>query len=229
MLVASGQPVELDSHMARLAAGLGDLFGEPAPRGTREQLQGRAKEIDLGRLRLTVAPDSSGKLSTEIVAAELDPELVFPSWERAVTLRGVAAEGGLGALKWADRAFLERAEAAVPGRAVPLLLDAGDYVLEASRASVFAVIEGTVCTPPTNGRILPGIARRAAIEIAGEQEVEVREERLTVGDLIAADEVFVTGSVRGVEPVKAVDDARISPAGEIGERIAQALRQRWLG
>jgi para-aminobenzoate synthetase/4-amino-4-deoxychorismate lyase len=229
MLVADGRPVELDAHMGRLAASLDALFSAGPPEGARDLVCGQAGGIGLGRLRLTVAPDDAGALVAGVVAAEVEPRLVFPSPEQAVELRSLVVEGGLGAHKWADRALLEEAEAAGPDGSVPLLLDGDGTVLEASRASVFAAREGVLRTPPTDGRILPGIARRRAIEVAGSEGIEVREVELKLDDLLRADEVFLTGSVRGVEPVGSIDGVALSPAGQLSERIASGLRRRWLG
>lgn len=227
MLVAGGRPVELDAHLARLAASLETLFGEEIPSGTGESVRERAGGIVLGRLRLTVAPGGAG-LGTEVVVAEVDPGLVFPAPERAVSLRSLVVEGGLGAHKWVDRTLLEREEAKEPG-AVPLLLDGDESVLEASRGHVFLARDGGLATPPADGRILPGIARRRAIEVAGEKGIDVREAKLGLDDLLQADEVFLTGSVRGVEPVRSIDGTAISPAGALSARIATGLRRRWLG
>jgi len=228
LLVVAGRPVELDAHLARLAAGLEALFEAELPREAGDLARERAAGIDIGRLRLTVAPGSAG-LEVDAGAVEVDPALVFPSRERAVDLRCLLVEGGLGAHKWADRALLERAEAADP-RAVPLLVDGDGAVLEASRANVFAVRGDALHTPPADGRILPGIARAAAIEVARERGIEVTEGRLTLADLRLADEAFLTGSVRGVEPVDSVDGVALPPvAAELSERIVAGLRRRWLG
>jgi para-aminobenzoate synthetase/4-amino-4-deoxychorismate lyase len=229
LLVAGGRPVELDAHMARLAASLAALFGEGAPPGTWELVRERADRIGLGRLRLTVAPGGDGKLMAETVAAEVDPALVFPTQERAVGLRSLVVEGGLGAHKWADRALLEGAEDEAPDGALPLLVDSDGTVFEASRANVFAVRDGALFTPPADGRILPGIVRARAIEVADGLGIDVREDGLTLADLRRADEVFLTGSVRGVEPVRSLDGDDLSHAGSLSARIAAELRLRRLG
>lgn len=228
MLVVGGRPIELDAHLARLDAGLDALFAARSPRETAELARGRAAGIALGRLRLTVAPEDA-HLAARVIATEIDPALVFPSPERAARLRSLIVEGGLGARKWADRGLLEEAEAAWPEGSIALLLDAGGAVLEASRASVFAALGDVLHTPPSDGRILPGIARERAIEVAGELGIGVDEGELTLDDLFQADEVFLTGSVRGVEPARSVDGVDLSSTGELSARIATGLRQRWLG
>jgi len=108
-----------------------------------------------------------------------------------VVLRPVPLPGGLGPHKWRDRRLLEAYEADDPA-AMPLLLDADGRVLEASRASVVVrAPDGTLYTPPADGRILPGITRA----LAG-----ARERELTVEDLRAAPALYIASALRGLHP-----------------------------
>ncbi len=225
MLIANGQPVELDAHLGRLAESLAALFNKGLPERAAALAYEKARDIDLGRLRLTVVPNGPGELAVGAVASAIDPAIVFPSWERAIELASVVVEGGFGAHKWVDRTPLENTK----GEAVTLLLDEGGVVLEASRANVFVAREGKLLTPPADGRILSGIARKRAIGIAREENIDVREVNLKIDDLLQADEVFLTGSVRGIEPVGSIDGIALSAAGEICSRLSSGLRQRWLG
>jgi para-aminobenzoate synthetase/4-amino-4-deoxychorismate lyase len=225
MLVLDGRPVELDAHLERLASSLDALFGADLPGDARKAIIDRARGIRHGKLRLTVAP-AEDRLTTEVASTEVEPEKVFPSHDRSIALRSFVVAGGLGAHKWADRRLLERAAAATGGE-LPLLIDADGTALEASRGSVFAAGEGWLATPPTDGRILPSIARRQAIEVARAEGIEAREERLTVDDLCRG-EVFLAGSVRGVEPVNSLDGVELGASGEVSARIAAGLRRRWL-
>lgn len=226
MLVLDGRPVELDAHLGRLAASLNALFEAEPPSDIRELVLDRAQGIRHGRLRLTVVPEHSG-LKAEVAATEVEPVQVFPSPEQGIALRSVVVTGGLGAHKWADRRLLERAAAAARSGELPLLVDADGAALEASRGSVFAAGNGWLATPPTDGRILPSIARRQAIEVARAEGIEAREERLSLDDLHRG-EVFLAGSVRGVEPVSSLDGVELRPPGEVSVRIAAGLRRRWL-
>ena len=110
---------------------------------------------------------------------------------------------------------------------MPLLFDDGEELLEAGRANVFAVFGETLATPLADGRILPGIARAGAIASAREQGIEVSERRLLRGDLFAADEVFLTGSVRGVEPARSLDGEPLATGTELSRRVGAGLRRRW--
>ncbi|HET6998124.1 MAG TPA: aminotransferase class IV [Solirubrobacterales bacterium] len=224
LLLFEGGPVELEAHLERLSASLLAVFGAELPPRLAEEAWERAYGIELGRMRIDVRPGDPGTavtLSTE----DVDPADFFPDSERGATLRAVSREGGLGPHKWADRRWLDGAAAG----SVPLLLDRGEEVLEAGRANLFAAFEGVLVTPTADGRILPGIARAGAIATAGEAGIEVTERSLTRAELLAADEAFLTGSVRGVEPIATLDGAALPPTGEISRRVGDGLRQRWLG
>ena len=52
---------------------------------------------------------------------------------------------------------------------------------------------------------------------------------MALADLLDADEVFLTGSVRGIEPVRSLDGVELRADGSLAARIASALRDRWLG
>jgi para-aminobenzoate synthetase/4-amino-4-deoxychorismate lyase len=228
MLVLGGEPVELEAHLDRLSTSLDTLYEAELPRGATNEVRARARAIRHGKLRLTVAPAEAGKLDTEIATAEVEAEKVFPGAERGVALRSFVVDRGLGDHKWADRRLLEQAEAAQPGE-LALVVDRDGTVLEASRGSVFAVLaDGRLRTPASDGRILPGIARQRVLDVACQEGIDVSEEGLTLDDLAAASEVFLAGSVRGIEPVRSIDDARLALPGPLSSRIAAGLRRRWL-
>jgi para-aminobenzoate synthetase/4-amino-4-deoxychorismate lyase len=225
ILVFEDRPVELEAHLARLAASVRSLYGIELP-DLRDRVREDARGGWLGRMRLSVTP-RGGELEPLVVVAPFDPNKVFPSAEFASSLQSLPLDRGYGAHKWNDRAALTRAEAAAPPNTVPLLVRDDGVVLETSRANLFAIREGRVLTPPLDGEILPGIARRHLIEVAEECFFEVAEEQLSLADLASADEVFLTNSLRGVEPVKALDGEPIPVDGPLTRALAEALRTRW--
>jgi para-aminobenzoate synthetase/4-amino-4-deoxychorismate lyase len=223
LLVLAGAPVELDAHLDRMSASLETLFGLAPPPALAERARERAQGTSLGRLRIAVTPEAAA-LRTELAIEAVDPADFFPGRERRARLRSLPYAGGLGAHKWADRTPLGAGDGAVP-----LLLDRGGEVLEAGRANVFAVVDESLLTPSADGRILPGTARAAAIEVARAEGIGVREGRLELEELLGADEAFLTGSVRGVEPVRTLDGASLPAAGELSRLVGDRLRRRWLG
>jgi para-aminobenzoate synthetase / 4-amino-4-deoxychorismate lyase len=224
MLVLTGQPVELEAHIGRLSTSVEALYGCALPPDAEAAVLARARGIEHGKLRITVLP-APGALAFSIEAEEVDSGAVFPAPERGAALRSLVVAGGLGEHKWADRRLLDQAAAAAPGE-LALLLDADGAVLEGSRASVFVIRDGRLATPPADGRILPSIARQQAIEVAAEAGIETSEERLTTADMHDR-EVFLTGSVRGVEPARSLDGEDLAPPSPISRQIAAGLRRRW--
>ncbi len=228
LLIVAGAPVELDAHLERLQSSVRELFAQDPPANARELVLDHARPLELGRLRLTLAPTSDGPLLADVFTAAIDRDGVFPRWERAIELRSFVVPGGIGAHKWADRTGLAQMEAQVPEGCLPLVLDAGQVVLEASRSNLFAVEQGVLLTPPRDGRILPGVARARAIGAARALGIEVRERELTL-ERLAGGEAFLTNAVRGLQPVRSVDEAELRPPGEAAREIASSLKRDWIG
>ncbi len=99
-----------------------------------------------------------------------------------------------------------------------LLLD-GDFVAEAPTSNLFAVIDDSLITPPAS-RVLHGITRASVIELAGALGIPVAERDITVAELLAADEVFLTATSIGVWPVIKIDEVTFSN-GEKGPLTRQ--------
>jgi para-aminobenzoate synthetase/4-amino-4-deoxychorismate lyase len=137
-----------------------------------------------------------------------------------VELAEVVVPGGIGGHKWSDRRLLDRAQADL-GEAVPLVVDEDGSVLEISRGNVFAVRDGALITPAADGRLLPGIARARVLDLAAELGIAAEQRVLSTDELAQADEIFLTGSVRGVEPVRGRE-------GDITAAVADRLRRLWL-
>lgn len=231
LLVLDGVPVALDAHLARLGASLATALRAALPDSAADLARDAARGIELGRLRLTAAPagDRSGdsqpdfgaaSISLRAEAAPIDPQICLPSWEHGADLRSFGLPSGLGEHKWRDRSALPSEEAALT-----LLLDHGE-VLEASRANVFAIRDGTLFTPPLDGRVLPGTTRATVLAIATTEAIDAVERRLRLEDLLDADEVFLTGSVRGVEPARSLDGTALG-RGSVVPLLAERLGERW--
>lgn len=228
MLVVEGKPLELEPHLAQLGASVRELYELELPEAAPALATDRAQGLALGRLRLSISVLAGREPLLEAVARPIDRSIVLPGWDGALELRTAVVEGWRGGHKWADRRLLEQLDAqAAPAGA--LLVDGGGRALETTRANVFAVgQDGVLRTPPTDGAILPGTMRALVIVLAREAGFEVREEPIDVGALCTAREVFATGSLRGVEPVRALDGVAIGGWGDVTAALADALGRRWL-
>jgi len=84
-------------------------------------------------------------------------------------------------------------------------VDSSGQISEGTTSNIFIVTSGEVHTPPIAAGILDGITRRKVIELCEKASLEVRQEHLRPLDIYAADEVFLTGTLKEVLPVTTVD------------------------
>ena len=106
---------------------------------------------------------------------------------------------------------------------LPILTDGAGLVTEGPGFNVFALVGGVLLTPA--GGVLEGVTRRTVIELAGELGIDVRTGDLSVSDLAAADEIFLTSTAGGVMPVATLDGA---PVGESSPgHVTTRLRNRY--
>lgn len=103
-------------------------------------------------------------------------------------------------------AMLEAKEA---GADDAILLNSSGMVTEATTSSLFAVVDGTVVTPPLSAGILDGITRRHLLAALRETGQPAAELNLTAADLERASELFVTSTLKEVVPVRTLDGAPV--------------------
>ena len=101
-------------------------------------------------------------------------------------------------------------------------------VTEATRSNVLAVVDGVVRTHPTGPLILPGITREVVLELACAAGIPVREDAVGLDELLAAEEVLLTGTTADVMPVVAIDGRAVGGGrpGPVGRRLGTMLAGR---
>ena len=102
-----------------------------------------------------------------------------------------------------------------------LMLDYRGYPVEATGANLFRVKDGVIRTPKPDC-FLNGITRITVIDIARELGYTVEEDHITMDDLRAADEVFITGTAAEVAAIGKIDDVTYS----VGP-VTRALRDAY--
>ncbi len=103
-----------------------------------------------------------------------------------------------------------------------LYVDRNGNALEGTTSNLFAVIDGRLVTPGSG--ILAGITRQVVLDIARPlMPIDMRNIPLT--ELLAADEIFITGTNKGLVPVVQVDDTTVGDGrpGAHTRRIMTAL------
>ncbi len=100
-------------------------------------------------------------------------------------------------------------------------------VAECTGDNVFLVRNGGLLTPPNDAGILEGITRKAVIELARQDGIDVRETSLTKHDVYIADECFLTGTAAEVVPVVKVDSRTIGDGtpGPVTRRLIEQFQR----
>lgn len=102
-----------------------------------------------------------------------------------------------------------------------LMLDYRGFPVEATGANLFRVKDGVIRTPNPDC-FLNGITRLTVIDLARELGYTLEEDHITMEDLRAADEVFITGTAAEVTAIGKIDDVTYS----VGP-ITKALRDAY--
>ncbi|MCX7567193.1 branched-chain amino acid aminotransferase [Sulfitobacter sp. F26169L] len=118
------------------------------------------------------------------------------------------------------------AEARSKGFGNALVADALGNVAETASANVFMVKDGEVFTPVPNGTFLAGITRARHMHNMRTEGIKVHESVLGFEDFHAADEIFLSGNMMKVTPIKAFDDTKYEVGGN-GNPVTQRVREMY--
>ena len=105
-----------------------------------------------------------------------------------------------------------------------IMCNAAGHVAEGATSNVFMVKEGRVITPSLATGLLEGITRALVIRLAGDLGVACSEGVVWPHELRAADELFLTSSVRGLMPVTTLDG---EPLGQGPGPLTRRLMARY--
>ncbi|MFM9164959.1 MAG: aminodeoxychorismate synthase component I [Solirubrobacterales bacterium] len=192
VLVRGGRPVALDAHLQRMAAAAAQAWGRELPGALAGEVDEACAGLGEGALRLVTHADGSFKVQARPRRAGLPAGVIEPA----------TVPGGLGDWKWADRSFLAGLEERLGAEA--LLVDLDGAALETSRASLLLLYPDRLVSPPLDGRILPGTARRRILASARADGMSVEERPVPLPELLGGAALFTCNSLRGAEPVQLV-------------------------
>jgi branched-chain amino acid aminotransferase len=219
--VIDGGPFALTRHLDRLARSAKGL-GLDAPdekrvrRAVTEVLDG--SPLPLGKLRITLTAGEGpmgsgrgdGRPTLVVVWEELEPpapavEVVTVPWVR--NDRGALA--GLKTTSYAEN-VVALAYARERGASEAVFANTRDHVCEGTGSNVFYVVDGELRTPSLDSGCLAGISRALVLEWYGGREVDE-----PVDVLHRAEEVFLVGTTRDVQPVSAIDGRSLAIPGPV--------------
>lgn len=232
--VANGVPFAMTRHLQRLrSSALGLGLAEPDLEQIREGAMAviaASQAPPLARLRVTltagISPLGSERGNSPItaivaLAASKAPtptvDVVTVPWPRN-------ERGALSGLKTTSYGENVRAlaYAAEHGGAEAIFANTAGQLCEGTGSNVFVVNGGRLLTPPLASGCLAGVTRALVIEWAGAEEAE-----LPVGALAAADEAFLCGTTRDVQPIRAVDGVQLPAVpGPVTKKAAEIFTLR---
>ncbi len=122
---------------------------------------------------------------------------------------------------------LALAEAKAAGATDCVMCNADGFVTEASTSNVFARLDGTWCTPPLRAGILAGVTRSLLLEFLPQHGERVEQRDLTAAQLRAADEIFLSSTLRDLAPVTHLDGRALhgGGAGPVATRLLPSFRE----
>ena len=238
MLAHNGAVFRLERHLLRLmdTVRLFDLHVS----ATLESLRGGVAELlsanglSEARVRITLSPGPVGREApTTVITADAlgaqprawyeDGISVIVSTFRQIT---GAPTTGVKTGCYFPR-VLARREAAAKGADEALWFTSDNHLAEACFCNVFLVSGGIVRTPPPETPVLGGVLQQAVFEICRDSGVEYDARTpLTVNDMLAAEEIFLTASCAGIRPVVRVEahDVGDGKPGPVTRKIMAAYR-----
>lgn len=122
--------------------------------------------------------------------------------------------------------ILAKIQANVAGVDAALMLDAYGFASELNGTNIFMVKNGKVYTPHADA-CLHGITRGLVIELALDHNIPCIEKNISLTELYAADEVFCTGTMGELTPIKLIDGRGITndKNSNVMERLITAFEE----
>jgi branched-subunit amino acid aminotransferase/4-amino-4-deoxychorismate lyase len=158
------------------------------------------------------------------VVITVDTRHPYPSewYEKGITLNAIKFQRYEPAAKTNN--YIEAVRQTIAGQKIgaeePIYYDESQ-VLECAKSNVFALVGGKLLTPKSN--ILKGVTRNVLLEIV-KLDIPVEERDFTFAELLAAPEVFITGSLTEIAPVTRIDDKTIGD-GAVGPVSKEVMKQ----
>ena len=238
--VIAGQPRLWDRHLARLQLGARRL-GIVCPdevvlqRDASRLTQGMAAN---GVLKIVVTRGQGGRgyrprvdtPPTRILSLHPFPEYPSAYWTTGVDVRLCATrlseQPALAGIKHLNRLdqVIARGEWDNESVAEGLMLDQNGGVIEGTFTNLFALRAGRLYTADLARCGVAGVMRQAILDHCDGQGVPLRlVPGLSLDELEAAEEVFLSNSLIGVWPVRTIDDAPLRGGKALVDRLLKWL------
>lgn len=113
-------------------------------------------------------------------------------------------------------------QSAVENGAAEAILLRGESLTEGAASNIFIVKDNCIITPPKSELILPGITRDLVVELARANDVCLEERAVSMDELLAANEVWMTSSTKEILPIVRINNESVG-SGKPGPMHARML------
>jgi aminodeoxychorismate lyase len=221
--VSAGQPQRWDDHWSRFSGGAKVLrisleYDSAALRKQVDKLL-EANESPEAVLRIQLSRGagprgySPREAKSPALVMSTHPLAAAPAaWKLATTSFRLPPLSPLSAFKTSNKLFnvLAKAEAEEKEADEGLLLTDGDHVCEGTSSNLFWIQLQTVCTPPEQAGILPGITRAAVLRACEQLEIPVRQTTTRPDTLFQSAGAFMTLSTFGIVEAITLDGQELA-------------------
>jgi branched-chain amino acid aminotransferase len=231
-----GRPFALTRHLNRLTSSAKGL-GLPEPEHDRIRRAVSTVLVDvrepLARIRITwtagPAPLGSDRGDPADYAGPTLVVAVSDGVSRADTVAVAtvpwprnerSAVAGLKTTSYAEN-VIALADAHRRGASEAVFANTRGVLCEGTGSNIFYVLDGQVVTPTLSSGCLAGVTRALVI-----QWCDVVESDGPMEVLQQADEVFLAGTTRDVQPVHRVDERDLSAAGRLTRQVVETFARR---
>ncbi|MGX2039204.1 aminodeoxychorismate lyase [Methylocaldum sp. MU1018] len=240
MPVRRGVPLFLSFHLARLERDCQKLLIPfPGAECLKSDVRTLCAEQPDGVLKIQISRGIGGRgyrlpspiQVTRVLSLYPSPDYPPELRKNGVEVRLCASRLGinprLAGIKHMNRLeqILARAEWTAEEIREGIMLDAEGYVVEGTMSNVFLVKNGALYTPKIDRCGVAGVMRSITIGTALERGVAVAESRITLEELYAADEVFLTNCAIELWPVNRCEH-RTYGVGTVTQEIDRWLRMK---
>ncbi|HEY9052288.1 MAG TPA: aminodeoxychorismate lyase [Gammaproteobacteria bacterium] len=216
----SGKLLLWQAHMSRLQQGCERLN---IPAATEDQWLEDIRKLTITAehavIKLIITRGTAGRgykaplnpEPTRIVAVYPWPEYSPEMFEKGIRVKTcktqISVNPTLAGLKHLNRLdnVLARSEWNDKTIAEGLMLDDQGYVIEGTMSNLFAIKDKIAFTPKLHRCGINGVMRSAIVKIIQNSNILLKEQSITLNDLLEMDEVFVSNSIISIWPVAEID------------------------
>ncbi len=210
------KPIFVPEHVQRLNSGLGTIGVNK--KITEDEIYVGAKKLNCKNCVLKIMVSEKNTIITkrEIPYKNSDYEVGFSLGLSETRRNAYSNLTYVKSFNYLEN-IIERDKIIKKGYNEALFLNAEGFISEGAISNIFFVRDGIIFTPKIRCGLLPGIIRDFVIKNSLSIGFEIQEGEFTYGELIEAQEGFITNSIMGIMKINKISDKILSESGVVSQ------------